>query len=166
MQDSPAVVNEVFNWAAILKEFVTLVAIPVALYALRKGYLLAEKHLGIKLSAEQKADGEQAIVKGLRWSEEQARKKLLAGQPVPGEVKMQAAIIKAREFSKNGLHTLSDLELEDLIEAKLNVERPLLSSAPPPPTPSILPPALTLSKEAPIDLLNPSLGAPSKLPDF
>jgi len=125
------------DWIGMLDVIAKLALIPILAAAL----VLAAKHLGIKLSAQQEIDLQRSLERGLLLAEEQGTKWLKDhGQKIPGHEKLAIAVQEAREASKTGLSQFpTDPPVEKLIEAELVRFRPLLSS-PPPPSYSLSPP--------------------------
>jgi hypothetical protein len=113
-----------------------LALIPLAV----AGVLYLVRLSGFKLTQQQTLELKQAVetsmlaieAEGLKaWKDHSAR--------IPGPEKLDLAVRRARELSKDGLQNYSDAELATYTEAALVLARPLIST-PPPPSSSLIPP--------------------------
>jgi hypothetical protein len=133
----------IINWVLGLNSSATLAIFGIVLWFAPKLRRLFESE-----------ELRKSIVTGLRWAEEQATKRQNLGQPVSGEVKLEAAVAKARELGPSGLlDKKSDEELKAYIEAQLAVERQNFTKPPPPVLLPSLPPATSLLDPLPPDVV-------------
>jgi len=117
-----------------------------ALWLKKKGLEQTERATGIKASDGASKTIDQIITTVIAYAEEQARKYargLSTSAPATGADKLQVAKSAARSIAPAGiLESVSEEQLEILIEAKLQSLRPSMSppSLPPVPRSSLPPP--------------------------
>jgi hypothetical protein len=139
----PQIRELLFNGLALLLTALVTVLTPVIVMLVRRGVKHLEKMADVQLSEKQLKQIDWAVETAIRYTEEVARKRLAAGQlqPMSGEAKREVAVTAARSLAPDRLHTLSDTQLEDVIDARVNKLRPALFASKYPPPASSPPPA-------------------------
>lgn len=116
--DQPEIID------GVITAVVAIVA-PLLLLAVRQAVAYLEKISSVKLSEQSRQDIEYAIDTAIRYAEEEARRRARTGDfPLRGENKRNLARVKARSFARDGLHQIADIDLNDLIDARVNTLRP------------------------------------------
>ena len=125
--------NQVLTEANIelLVKAVGALVLVVSLMLARKALGYAEKNWGLKVSEQQRADGEKAIADAVAAIEAHSKKLIADGIRPKGEVKQQMALETARELAPNGLAHMSDDNIRTRIDA--TVEKVNRASLRPPP---------------------------------
>jgi hypothetical protein len=134
----PQLRDALLNAGALLLTGLFTVLTPIILVLVRRGVRHLEKMADVQLSEKQRQQIDWAVETAITYTEEQARKRMLAGkdpEPMNGNAKRVVARETARSLAPDRLHQLTDEQLEDVIDARVNRLRPALiaSNYPPPP---------------------------------
>ncbi len=105
----------------LLVKAVGALVLVVLLMLARKSLEYAEKNWGLKLSEQQRADGEKAIADAVAAIEAHTKRLIADGLKPNSTVKQQMALETARELAPNGLAHMSDDGIRTRIDA--TVER-------------------------------------------
>jgi hypothetical protein len=115
----------------LLVKAVGALVLVVLMMLFRRVVAYAEKSWDLKVSDQQRADGERAISDAVAAIEAHTKKLIAAGVHPQGHAKQQMALERAREISANGLAHMSDDGVRTRIDAE--VERVNRASQRPPP---------------------------------
>jgi hypothetical protein len=142
MKLDPDTTKLLFEALAVLLTALVTVLTPLIVLAVRRGVRYLGKMADVQLTEKQLKQIDWAVETAITYAEEQARKRIVAGklQPMSGDAKREVAREAARSLAPDRLHTLSDGQLEDVIDARVNRLRPKLIASNYPPPPSVLPP--------------------------
>lgn len=87
--------------------------------------MLIKKKTGLELSAQAEAKLQGALLDGVSFAEEWARKKVVSGEEKPASAQKLDAALKfvKDELERLGLTDIAEEKLRDMLEAKLGLTR-------------------------------------------